>query len=143
MTVKPARNIADQIQLLKDRGMLFHNETEVSHFLENISYYRLKGYWWDMQQDRVLHTFKSNVYFESVIERYNFDRHLRLILFDAIERIEIALRTKMIYFLSLSYGATWHIQSNLFADTNKHKENLDHLKETSKNSFLSRNEDNE
>ncbi|MCF6308621.1 MAG: Abi family protein [Flavobacteriaceae bacterium] len=127
MPSKPARSITDQISLLKQRGMLFRNELQASHFLENISYYRLKGYWWDMQQDRVTHNFAPNTYFESVIERYNFDRHLRLILFDAVERIEIALRTKMIYHLSLSYGATWYLDSNLFTDSAKHVENVNHL----------------
>ena len=106
MPNKPARNINEQIFLLKQRGMLFHDELQASQLLKNISYYRLKGYWWDMQQDRITHTFAPNIYFESVIERYNFDRYLRLLLFDAVERIEIALRTKMIYYLSLSYGAT-------------------------------------
>jgi abortive infection bacteriophage resistance protein len=97
---KPAFSVANQIALLKQRGMLFRDETTAPHFLENISYYRLKGYWWDMQTDFSLHTFKSNTYFEDIIDRYNFDRHLRLILFDAIERIEISLRTKLIYHMS-------------------------------------------
>ena len=127
MPNEPARIIAEQLQLLKDRGMLFHNETEATHFLQNISYYRIKGYWWDMQSDRVNHAFQPDTYFEDVIERYNFDRHLRLILFDAIERIEIALRTKMIYHLSLSYGATWYLHSNLFVDTVKHAEHITNL----------------
>ena len=103
MANKPAFTIADQIALLKHRGMLFRNEANAPHFLENISYYRLKGYWWDMQSDYVKHTFKPNTYFEDVIDLYIFDRHLRLIMFDAIERIEIALRTKMIYHRAVSY----------------------------------------
>lgn len=127
MPNKPVRSITEQISLLKQRGMLFHNELQASQFLKNISYYRLKGYWWDMQQDRITHTFAPNIYFENVIERYNFDRHLRLVLFDAVERIEIALRTKMIYYLSLSYGATWYLDSNLFANSEKHVENVNHL----------------
>ena len=44
MSNKPAYSIADQISLLKQRGMLFRDEGKASHFLENISYYRLKGY---------------------------------------------------------------------------------------------------
>lgn len=127
MSSKPARNIAEQIQLLKDRGMLFRDETTASHFLKNISYYRLKGYWWDMQQDKTTHAFFPNTYFENVVERYNFDRHLRLILFDAIERIEIALRTKMIYYLSISYGATWYLNSSLFVEQDKYTTHLNHL----------------
>ena len=97
--------------------MLFKDEQSAHHFLENISYYRLKGYWWDMQDDVTSHTFKPNTYFDDVIDRYNFDRRLRLILFDAIERIEIALRTKMIYHLSMKYGGLWYLDSNLFETT--------------------------
>lgn len=94
--------------------MLFRDEINAIHFLKNISYYRLKGYWWDTQNDFTNHSFSANTYFEDIIDRYNFDRHLRLILFDAIERIEIALRTKMIYHLSMSYGGLWYLDSSLF-----------------------------
>lgn len=107
--------------------MLFRNEPLAAHFLKNISYYRLKGYWWDMQADRVKHIFNSGSYFEDVIDRYNFDRHMRLILFDAIERIEIALRTKMIYHLSLSHGGLWYLDPALFDDANKHSQHLEDL----------------
>jgi abortive infection bacteriophage resistance protein len=117
MENKPAYTIANQIALLKQRGMLFRNEDSAPNYLENISYYRLKGYWWDMQADYTLHTFKPNTYFEDIVNRYNFDRQLRLILFDAIERIEIALRTKMIYHLSLSYGGLWYLNPALFEST--------------------------
>lgn len=117
MVNKPAYTITDQIALLKQRGMLFTDENSASHFLKNISYYRLKGYWWDMQDDYTLHTLKPNTHFEEIINRYNFDRHLRLILFDAIERIEIALRTKMIYQLAISYGSCWYLDTTLFENT--------------------------
>jgi len=114
MANKVPYSIADQIALLKQRGMQIKDEKSAQHFLENISYYRLKGYWWDMQSDFTLHTLKPNTLFEDIIDRYNFDRHLRIILFDAIERIEIALRTKMIYHLSMSYGGLWYLNSELF-----------------------------
>ncbi len=114
MANKPAHTIAEQIALLKQRGMHFRDEVSATHFLKNISYYRLKGYWWDMQEDFTAHTLKPDTYFEDIINRYNFDRHLRLILFDAIERIEIALRTKMIYHLSVSYGSLWYLDTTLF-----------------------------
>lgn len=97
--------------------MQFRNETQAPHFLENISYYRLKGYWWDMQTDLSSHNFEPDSFFEDIIERYNFDRHLRLILFDAVERIEIALRTQMIYHLSLSYGPCWYQDFNIFTNS--------------------------
>jgi abortive infection bacteriophage resistance protein len=112
--LKSAKTIQEQIDLLKSRNMAFRDETAAPHFLANISYYRLKGYWWEMQDDKVNHLFVNGGYFEDVIELYNFDRRFRLILFNAIERLEIALRTKMIYHLSLSYGAEWYLDSSLF-----------------------------
>jgi len=111
---KPAFSISDQIALLKRRGMLFNDEDKAYSLLKKISYYRLKGYWWDMQSDPVLHIFQPNVYFEDIIERYDFDRQLRAILFDAVEPIEIALRTKMIHHLSVAYGGLWYLNPALF-----------------------------
>ena len=70
-----------------------------------------------MQDDYTQHTLKPNTYFEDILDRYTFDRHLRLILFDAIERIEIALRTKMVYHLSMTYGGLWYLDANLFETT--------------------------
>jgi abortive infection bacteriophage resistance protein len=42
-----------------------------------------------MQADKVNHTFKPGSRFENVIALYNFDRELRILLFDVIERIEV------------------------------------------------------
>lgn len=111
---KHPKTIQEQIDLLKSRNMAFHDEANAPHFLANISYYRLKGYWWEMQNDKINHHFASGSYFEDVIDLYNFDRHFRLIVFNAIERIEIALRTKMIYHLSLTHGAEWYLNSQHF-----------------------------
>ena len=117
MITKLPYTIENQITLLKQRGMLFRDEVFAANLLKNISYYRLKGYWWDMQSNCTLHTFKPDTYFENIIDRYDFDRSLRLILFDAIERIEIALRTKMIYHLSISHNSLWYLNTSLFENT--------------------------
>jgi len=111
---KPAFTITDQIALLKQRGMIFSDENEAHYCIKNIGYYRLKGYWWDMQQDYVQHVFKPATYFDDVIERYFFDRRLKLILFEAIETVEIAIRARMIYLLSVQYGGLWYLNTTLF-----------------------------
>ena len=46
--------------------------------------------------------------------RYDFDRKLRKILFGGIEQIEIAVRTKLIYHLSIAYGGLWYLNPALF-----------------------------
>jgi len=121
---KVSRTITEQIALLKSRGMLMKDEQTAAFYLGHISYFRLKGYWWDMQTDRINHIFAPNSCFEDVIARYNFDRQLRLILFDAIEFIEIALRTKLIYHLSQAYGGLWYLDENIAMDKNKHQDYL-------------------
>ena len=103
--------------LLKSRGMTVKDEQKATFYLNHISYYRLKGYWWDMQADFTNHIFAPNSVFEDVIARYSFDRQLRLILFDAIEFIEISLRTKLIYHLSQVYGGLWYLNANLFENS--------------------------
>ena len=97
---KQAFTIDEQIKQLKRRGLIISASDNAEHYLSNISYYRLAGYWWPMQDDKINHIFKTNSKFCDVISLYNFDRELRLMLFDFIEKIEISLRTKLIYHLS-------------------------------------------
>ncbi len=117
---KPARTIQEQISLLQSRNMNFRQIANAPHFLSNISYYRLKGYWWEMQDNRINHHFVNGSFFEDVIDLYNFDRHFRLIVFNAIERIEISLRTKLIYHLSLQYGSEWYLNPSLFDEPKRY-----------------------
>lgn len=107
--------------------MSFKDEQKAFSVLANISYYRLKGYWWDMQDNKISHHFFPGSVFEDVVDRYDFDKKLRLILFDAIEFIEIALRTKMIYHMSQSYGGLWYLDSGLANDPLMHATVLNEL----------------
>lgn len=134
MAGKNPRTIPDQIQLLQSRDMLFRDIRNAPHFLANISYYRLKGYWWEMQDDKVNHHFAPHSYFEDVIDLYNFDRHFRLLVFNAIERIEIALRTKLIYHLALLCGECWYIDQSIFTDKVQHADFLSKLNREMKSS---------
>ena len=106
--------IAAQIQLLKQRGLIIEDEAEAEHFLNNVSYYRLAGYWWPFQQDKINHVFKPDSFFRDVVSLYEFDRKLRLLLFKVIERIEISLRSKLIYHLSHEFNPWWFQQTELF-----------------------------
>ena len=127
MANKDSRSIQEQIDLLKDRGMIIKDEEFARLHLSHISYYRLKGYWWDMQENKDLHLFKKESVFEDVISRYFFDKELRLILFDAIETIEIALRTKMIYHLSQTYGGLFYTDKKLFVNQSLHQQHIEDL----------------
>ncbi len=107
--------------------MLFRDEGWAKSVLANVSYYRLRGYWYDMQLSPSNDKLKPQTYFEDIFDRYIFDRKLKLILFDAIELIEIALRTKMIYHLSLAHGGLWYTHQDLFNNAERFKGNYDAL----------------
>jgi len=117
MFKKEAITIQDQIEQLKERGLIIKETDNAEHYLSQISYYRLAGYWWPMQKDKVKHEFKENSKFVDVISLYNFDRELRMIIFDVIEKIEISLRTKLIYHLSLEFDPWWFQNPVLFQNT--------------------------
>lgn len=124
---------------LRDRGLIISNEEFAQHYLEHISYYRLAGYWWPMQSDKINHTFKENSKFEDVIALYNFDRELRVLLFDVIEKIEISLRTKLIYHLSHEFDPWWFQNTSIFQDTKALIDTLANINEEvtrSKDAFI-------
>lgn len=114
MYTKKAFTIEQQIEQLKQRGLEITEEDNGEHHLKHISYYRLAGYWWPMQSDKVEHIFKKGSRFRDVINLYNFDRELRILLFDVIEKIEISLRTKLIYHLSHEFDPWWFQDTTLF-----------------------------
>ena len=121
---KPSLDIHQQIAQLKSRGLIILDEASAKRFLQNVSYYRLAGYWWPMQDNKNLHTFKPNSTFENVVSIYNFDRELRLLIFDVIERIEIGFRTKLVYHLSGEESPWWIEDASLFRNPSEHAKAL-------------------
>ena len=109
--------------------MTIADDQLAAHYLSHVSYYRLAGYWWPMQADKEQHLFKPNSKFEDVIHLYNFDRELRILIFDAIEKIEISLRTKLIYHLSHEFDPWWFQNVAIFQDSGALIETLANLKE--------------
>jgi abortive infection bacteriophage resistance protein len=117
MFIKEPYTLEQQIDQLKQRGLEINEADNAAHFLANISYYRLAGYWWPMQADKETHVFKPNSRFSDVIALYNFDRELKLLLFDSIEKIEISFRTKLIYHLSHEFDPWWFQNTQIFINT--------------------------
>lgn len=111
---KPALNYKQQLQKLKQRGLIIENESKARHLLETISYYRLSGYWYPLLKDKENHHFKENASFESAFKLYKFDRELRLLMLRELEKIEVGIRAKMIYILSHNKNTFWYTESNHF-----------------------------
>lgn len=98
-----------QISLLESRELIIDDKPKAISYLQEISYYRLSAYFLPYQQ--IKDKFNSGTTFEQIIQTYSFDRDLRLLVFDCIERIEIAIRTQLIYSMALHYNDS-HWQDN-------------------------------
>ena len=111
--IKPWTSYAEQVDQLSERGMGIEDRARTLDYLERIGYYRLSGYWFAFrersgqlvllgEQGRkpkrlkvetiALEHFKPGTTFQNAVDLYVFDKKLRLLAMDALERIEIALR---------------------------------------------------
>lgn len=135
---KPWQSYRQQLELLMARGMVVTDQPKALEYLERIGYYRLSGYWFAFrerselccpldqqgtkQPSRIkptrlpLDEFKPGTTFQNAIDLYVFDKKLRLLILDALERIEIALR------VDISHGLGKHekfayLRPDLFHDS--------------------------
>jgi len=134
----------EQLDKLIDRGLAVSNRSRALKELRHISYYRLSGYWFPFRtrnaEGDATDKFEEAASFEKALELYEFDRHLRLLVIDAIERVEVAVRTRLVYHLSHKYGAFGYLDSSKFHPRFDHAKWLGSLEEEvkrSKEEFIS------
>lgn len=110
---KPATTYAQQIVLLQQRGMIIENPTEAEFYLQHLNYYRLGAYWLPFEANHTTHQFKSETRFSDVLNYYIFDRELRLLVLDAIERVEVSVRSQWAYQMAHRHGPHGHLNADL------------------------------
>ncbi len=94
---KEFKTYKEQIELLERRGIKFNiiTKEEAEKIISNVNYYKLSGYIKIFEID----TDNYNIEFSKIIELYKFDRKLASYIFGMIEKIEVAFKTKLIYFI--------------------------------------------
>lgn len=106
--LKEHKSFSQQLEILKSRNLIISNEEYLLTKLGHINYYRLSAYFLPFQYRKDSpnkNKFLPNTTFESIIQLYYFDTELRKIIFEAIEVIEIYLRTQISYYHSEKFGA--------------------------------------
>lgn len=113
---KPALTFDEQIALLRQRGMHVGDDSQARHILGHLNYYRLRGYWMGFEATPINgeQPFRPGTDFGDVIALYDFDRRLRLEVNDAIDRVEVSLRTQWAYVLGHKAGPMAHRDPALF-----------------------------
>lgn len=123
---KQPNTFTQQVELLEERGLIIEDRQKAISRLANISYYRLSAYMIPFKKITTINgrnqycdKFIPNITWRKVYDLYVFDRKLRLLVFDAIERLEIAIRTQIIYQLSHKYGSHWQDDKGIFSVTTR------------------------
>lgn len=126
---KPTLPIHEQISKLQARGLIIEDAVFAENTLNTISYYRLRAYTYPFQDNNNPdHPFIVPVSFSNIIELYKFDAKLRQLIFSALEKIEIAFRTQIIYQWALNHGSHWPNNASLFRDNDQFEKHETSLK---------------
>ena len=121
---KQAITLDQQIERLRNKGVLIKDENKARECLADIGYYRLGFYThsfemtYPLLDGRRQHKVRTDTTFEEIIALYYFDFDLRNILNKYLSRIEIAIRTTIIYELSIKYlsNPAWFADSNVVSE---------------------------
>jgi abortive infection bacteriophage resistance protein len=136
---KPPLSFTEQIDLLKTRGMEIPEPTRAARYLAHLNYYRLRAYWlpFEENESQNSHRFRAGTTFDQTLNLYVFDRKFRLLILEAIERVEVSFRTQFAYGLAMKYDSHAYLRADIFKSADDHaelmtsfQEELDRSKET-------------
>jgi abortive infection bacteriophage resistance protein len=128
---KPAINVTKQVERLQQRGLNIQFPERAEKYLEVISFFRLSAYMRPFQYPKAHqefeHQFKQGSEFKQIVDLYAFDRELRLLVMDAVERMEVAVRATLNNVMGTKYqtdescsGSHWYLNKSLFKRNYQH-----------------------
>lgn len=124
------------VALLKERGLEIDNLQRAEHYIRNIGYYRLSAYMYPLLRiPKGEHLFKPKSKFQDALNLYRFDKKLRLLLFNEIEKVEIALRSALANIVAEETdNIFWMTDASMFANTEKFNRTMALIDKELKNS---------
>ncbi|KQG97393.1 hypothetical protein APC57_02175 [Acinetobacter baumannii] len=147
---KKPNSINDLITKITNRGLDCSNHALTEQSLKYIGYYRLRGYFYpfykmDISQRKATpiepKSFVPNVKLENILDLYEFDRKLRLIILEEIQKVEVALRTCLSEYMCNKYNnAHWFMDMSIVSNGFKH-EGLFQKIQDSKEQFIKHYQD--
>ncbi len=123
---KPYTSASDLVSLLQSRGLTVTDTVKAELYLEHIGYYRLSAYMYPLlQMPKERHLYKPNTSFSQVMMLYRFDKKLRLLIFNEIEKIEVAVRSAIVNVGSEMTGNPfWMTEGSNFIDAVKFRHTM-------------------
>lgn len=106
--LKQALTFEQQADQLIERGLQADRDQLIKR-LSAVSYYRLSGYLYPFRRPGS-EGFSDDACLDTVWKRYCFDRRLRVLFLDAIERVEVAVRTQLVQHFACAFGPFGHCE---------------------------------
>jgi len=118
---KPPLTLDALVAHLHSRGLEIPDTDRATRYLRHIGYYRLSPYTIPFRDGGPSELFREGTTFDDVLDLYVFDRSLRLLVMDALERVEVAVRAALTDHMSTTYGDPhWYTNAEHFRDLDKH-----------------------
>lgn len=112
----------DLVQRMVERGLWVPDQERACRYLQHIGYYRLSPYAIPFQHGGSEHLFRAGTSFDDLLGLYVFDRSLRLLVMDALERVEVAVRAALTDHMAMTTGnAHWYLDPQHFHDPDRHR----------------------
>ena len=129
------------LTILQDRGLDCSDIDDAESILRSVGYYRLSGYLYPfLKVPKSEHRYKSGSTLGSAVSLYEFDREFRQLVFDQIERIEVAVRSTITNIVCAETGdVIWMTNPSRFAHSDKYNKTLaliDKEIQTSREDFI-------
>ena len=114
------------IGILYERGLNIDDHSLAVDILRNVGYYRFSAYLYPfLTLPKERHLFKQGSRFSRAWELYRFDKKLRMLLFNEIEKIEVALRSTVANMVAEETGNIfWMTDGSLFANEDKFRKTM-------------------
>jgi abortive infection bacteriophage resistance protein len=112
--IKPFLSFEDQIERLRTHGCDVENTSFAQTVLSRVNYYRFSAYFLPFK--RKDGDYREGTSFNSVYRIYEFDRKLKAVLFAAMARIEVFLRTQFAHYHAEQYGPLGYLKDSVFRE---------------------------
>lgn len=109
----------------QERGLTVSDRGRAGRYLRHIGYYRLSAYVRSFESSR--DALQTGTTFDDVLGLYIFDRKLRLLMLDALERVELAARAALSDHLSRQWGPHWYEDAGHFRRPHTQRRLLDEV----------------
>lgn len=112
---QPSLTITQQLTLLQEKGLIIEDLASAEHWLSHNSYFRFKHYSYSFKDYKSGDgNYVPDTRFEVIRDLYLFDRKIKMLIFEGLENIEIAVKTQLTNTMAAAYGPHWYIDATHF-----------------------------